>query len=249
MERFSPKTIEQLKYYVYILQDPRDKKIFYIGKGKGNRVFAHINGAIDNPEVSDKISLIKDIIENGNKVKHFIIKHGLSEETAFEIESTLIDLLTFGEYEHLSKITNIIAGHHSWDRGIKTVDELELLFCAEKLDESIVYHNLLLININKTYNSGISPYEATRKSWKLSFNKVKDIDYVCGEYKGIIRAIFKPISWHYTEDKKRLYFEGTEVLDININNLYLNKAYQGKKKGQANPIKYLKKQSLSDDLN
>ena len=35
MERFSNKTIEKLQYYVYALIDPRDKKIFYIGKGKG----------------------------------------------------------------------------------------------------------------------------------------------------------------------------------------------------------------------
>ncbi len=42
-EQFSQKTQEELKYYVYTLIDPRDNKIFYVGKGKGNRVFYHIN--------------------------------------------------------------------------------------------------------------------------------------------------------------------------------------------------------------
>ena len=38
-EIFSQKTQEELKSYVYILIDPRDNKIFYVGKGYGNRVF------------------------------------------------------------------------------------------------------------------------------------------------------------------------------------------------------------------
>ena len=40
---FTPDVIEQLNYYVYRLIDPRDGKTFYVGKGKGNRVFAHVN--------------------------------------------------------------------------------------------------------------------------------------------------------------------------------------------------------------
>ena len=52
---FSPFVIEQIGWYVYALQDPRDQKIFYVGKGKGNRIFAHANAAID--EVSDELSL------------------------------------------------------------------------------------------------------------------------------------------------------------------------------------------------
>ena len=42
MQRFTPKVIERLKYYVYVYIDPRNDRPFYIGKGKGNRVFAHL---------------------------------------------------------------------------------------------------------------------------------------------------------------------------------------------------------------
>ena len=40
--KFSRKTIEGIKFYVYGLRYPGKKQYFYIGKGKGNRVFSHI---------------------------------------------------------------------------------------------------------------------------------------------------------------------------------------------------------------
>ncbi|WP_025209085.1 LEM-3-like GIY-YIG domain-containing protein [Hippea sp. KM1] len=238
MIKFSERTIEKIGYYVYVLVDPRSDKIFYIGKGKGNRIFAHVNGALENETESDKIALIKEIINEGMEVQHYIVRHGIeTEEIAFEIEATLIDLLTCEKFKHLSQITNIIAGHKSWERGIKTVDELEALYSAEPLNE--IKHNLLLININKTYKKEKSIYEATRKSWRLSKKKVQLIDYVLAEYKGIVRAVFKPEKWLETEDGKRLYFKGYEVKDKKVLDLYLNKEYTGKKKGQQNPITYL----------
>mgnify|MGYP006960999387 FL=1 len=45
MNKFSNKSIEELGFYVYSLVDPRDGKIFYIGKGCGNRVFQHCEAA------------------------------------------------------------------------------------------------------------------------------------------------------------------------------------------------------------
>ena len=45
--QFSQKVQEELGYYVYCLVDPRDKRVFYVGKGVGNRVFAHANDALE----------------------------------------------------------------------------------------------------------------------------------------------------------------------------------------------------------
>lgn len=43
-------------FYVYNLIDPRDNSIFYVGKGKGNRMYKHEQYVLNNK------------LPNGNKV-------------------------------------------------------------------------------------------------------------------------------------------------------------------------------------
>jgi len=61
-KRLSQSTIEKLGYYVYALIDPRNKKVFYVGKGKGNRIYAHVEASesIDTKEI-EKIKTIREI--------------------------------------------------------------------------------------------------------------------------------------------------------------------------------------------
>ena len=73
---FSQAVIENLQYYVYFLLDPRGDNVFYIGKGIGNRVFNHMEGAIEDRIESEKLDTIRDIINSGYKVKHYILRHG-----------------------------------------------------------------------------------------------------------------------------------------------------------------------------
>jgi len=55
VKEFSQSIIEQLGFYVYLLIDPETEQIFYIGKGTGNRIFAHINQALVSPKDTDKL--------------------------------------------------------------------------------------------------------------------------------------------------------------------------------------------------
>lgn len=251
-ELFSQKTQEELKFYVYVLIDPRDNKIFYVGKGLGNRVFYHINDALVNPSFSEKLETIRAIKLDNLKVKHFIVKHGLEENEALIVESVLIDFLTFKDFAEVAKISNIVAGHHSFNQGIKTVEECEILYNCEALKKEDIQHKVLVININKSYENkrkkkSDNPnydrpniYEATRGWCVLDKNRAENSDYVLAEYRGVIRAIFKPEKWvQDTEHRgtKRWGFEGSEVTEKEILEIYLNKAVP-KIKGIKNPIRY-----------
>lgn len=257
-EQFSQKTKEELKSYVYALIDPRDSKIFYIGKGVENRVFFHINEAIVNTNETEKLETIKAIKKDNLKVKHFIIRHGLEESEAILLESVLIDFLTFKDFAEVAKITNIVSGHHSFDLGIRTVEECELLYNCEELKKEEIKHNIMVININKSFDSKRKKknndliysrpniYEATRGWWVIDKKRAEKTDYVLAEYRGIIRAIFKPQSWLQDIENrgiKRWGFEGEAVTVKEILDLYLNKEVP-KIKGMANPIRYFKNTSL-----
>ena len=238
MAMFSQKVQEELGYYVYCLVDPRDKKIFYIGKGVGNRVFAHACDALEYEDVStEKLEKIREIIKSGHEVEHYILRHKLTEEDALTVESVLIDFLTYQEFNTESLLTNIVAGHHQWNEGIKTVDQIMQIYdCKPLLLKP--GHKLLMVNLNRTYmkksedgmrvNSDL--YEITRKYWKVSKYNADQIDYLLGVYKGVVRCVLKPTTkWlpfkHREKDGRitiRYYVEGV-IDDKEGNDLYLNK--------------------------
>ena len=60
---FSQSVIEKLDFYVYFLQDPRTDEVFYIGKGIGNRVFNHLECAIETDGTTEKLDKIRDIVD------------------------------------------------------------------------------------------------------------------------------------------------------------------------------------------
>jgi uncharacterized protein len=87
-------TMPMNDYYVYVYIDPRDYKPFYYGKGRGSRSEAHL---FEN-DASDKCKRIRAIEKEGLTPTIRVLAHGLTEEQALLIETTLIwqfkDLLT-----------------------------------------------------------------------------------------------------------------------------------------------------------
>jgi len=241
MDKFSQMTKEKLGFYVYILIDPRDGKVFYVGKGKDDRVFAHIKCSLSETQDSEKLDIIRSITSEGFSVRHYIVRHNLTEREALTVESVFLDFLTYHDFEFVAKIAAVQAGYRQWSEGIKTVEELEILYNCAELSPADIHHRILSININRTYNlkNDLHPniYEATRKSWKLNAHRLKTIDYVFSEYKGIVRAIFQPSRWERTSDN-RWYFEGIEVTDEAIVARYLHKKMPPRKIGNRMPSRY-----------
>lgn len=249
MDKFNQITIEEISYYVYSLIDPRNNKIFYIWKWIWNRVFQHAKWIIENDPKSEKEEIIKEIINEKRKIKYFIIRHKLKENEAFLIESSLIDLLTYENFSFnlCADLKNLVQWHYKSLNWIMSVEEIEWIYWAKDLNINNLKHNLMIININKTYKPWISLYDATRKSWKINTDKIKDIEYFACEYKKVIRGIFIFNEYINVIDEKwckRIEFKWYEVTkenDINgILDLYLLKKII-KKKWDISAIHYFYK--------
>ena len=246
--QFDEKTQAAVGYYVYMLINPEDNKPFYVGKGKGNRVFQHIQEALNSDKVTEKCDVIRDIISKGNKVEHIIICHGInSASEAYRIESAIIDVLNYNR----GNLTNAVSGHHSAESGLMTTDEVKRLYSAEKL--SHIDNDCMIININKQYSRGMGRdaiYYATKEKWKIGKEMLRKIKYVLSEYRGLIIEVFKVDEWYET---KREYRPGAQragqtyigygfnghIAEDDVRNKYINKSIAHKKvKGRSNPISY-----------
>lgn len=251
MNKFSDKSIEELCFYVYSLVDPRNSKIFYIGKGRGNRVFQHCEAAILEDEESLKLNLIRDIIASGAKVEHYILRHKLSEKEALQIESVLIDFLTYPKFNMEQVLTNIVSGHHQWDEGIKTVEEISAIYDCEKI-KVMSHDHLMWVSLNRSFDDAkahgiyqrINIYEKTRKYWSIAKFRAAKVDYVLGVYHGIVRSVLKVDNYEWTIydkekkvcfNKERCCFHGSLV----ANSPYLNKNVSDYPFGSGGAIRYI----------
>lgn len=234
---FPISVIEHLGYYVYTLSDPISDKEFYVGKGTGNRIFDHVNQAIVNPVESDKLDKIRQIHISGQRVKHQIIRHGMTEKEAFEVESALIDFIG------LSELTNRVAGHDMDSRGRMTIREIIATYRAEPI---IITEPSLLIIVNRLFVRNISAehlYEITRGNWVLGERRNKT-KYAFSVFRGVVREVYRiknwlPVQARSPEQKRqsRWRFEGEIAEDL--------RHYVGGdvtsylKPGAQSPIKYV----------
>jgi antitoxin component YwqK of YwqJK toxin-antitoxin module len=77
-------------FYVYGLLDPRTNSLFYIGKGRDNRINQHFNNKAKSDGNNEKINVINEIQNANLNVKKIQIGKNLSEEAAYILERILI---------------------------------------------------------------------------------------------------------------------------------------------------------------
>lgn len=237
-ESFPSDVTRKLKTYVYRLIDPRNGETFYIGKGQGNRVFAHIRAeqSLDGDELDNKIKRIREIRLAGFEVGHVIHRHGMDEKTAFEVEAALIDAYP--------GLTNVAGGAGSTDYGAIHAREIIRRYSAEP---AVFKHKVLLISVNRSA-AETSLYEATRYAWKISRSKAKQAEVILATVQGLIVGAFVVDDWLEATAANfpgridvpgRLGFVGREAPD-EIKRLYVHKRVpdEYRKRGAANPIKY-----------
>lgn len=241
---FSHSVIEKLQYYVYMLVDPINDNIFYIWKWKWNRIFNHLNWTLKWAKESDKINYIKKILNTKNEIKHYIIRHWLTEKEAFEVERSLID------FYWIKNLTNIVSWHNSTERWLMNVNEININYDAKdvKIDD-----NVILININSLYYFWISEdelYEVTRKSWVLNPDRASKAEFVLANYHWIVREVYKIDKWLESIDFKNVSKTGWKnknryefIWSIAPNIIREKYIYKSIKKywkqWSQNPIKYI----------
>ncbi len=242
-DAFAPEVVEKLKTYVYRLIDPRNGETFYVGKGKGNRLFAHVRGEQDlgGDDLDNKLKRIREIRLAGFEVAHVIHRHGMDDATAFEVESAIMDAYP--------GLTNEASGVGGNEFGAMHAMEVIRQYAAEP---AVFRHDAILISVNRSALSAASLYEAARFAWKISPTKARKAEVVLATMQGVIKGAFIANKWleataanfsGHQEEPGRFGFIGREAPD-DIQRLYVGKRIpdEYRKRGAANPIKYAKKQ-------
>ena len=253
MEAFSKETIQKLKTYVYVYSDPDTLQPFYVGKGKGNRAFAHLLAE----DESEKSKYIRALKEKGKEPIIEILVHGLEEETAYKVEAAVIDLIG------IENLTNQQRGYESSTYGKVEVSVLDNRYAAKEICEENFSENTILIRINKSYYNGISPqelYDVTRGYWQVNPKRAREMKYAMPVYDGMILEVYEIQGWYpahatmmcnreisseekeatkeryefvgrYASDSVRQFFKGKYVTSVF-------------KKGGQNTIRYIIKDSI-----
>jgi hypothetical protein len=228
---------ERLGHYVYVLSDPRDGQIFYVGKGKGDRVYQHAaqaHAVAGETRTELKLDRIRSIHRDGVDVTIEILRHGLTDDEAFEVEAAAIDLLRLAG----TQLTNRARGRSSRSQGWASLEELRARYAAPPAD---IQHRVVLIRINRAYRVGMTEeelYTATRQWWVIKPSRRPD--YALAVYNGVVRAAYQidPEAWEREAESGRWRFTGMRELEIE--KLYAwRDVTEYLPNGAQNPIRYV----------
>ena len=192
---FSDAAAEALQHYVYRLIDPRNGETFYVGRGQGQRVFQHVQDAVntfsadgllnatEGDDADPKVSRINQIRVQGLEVQHVIHRYGMDLSTAKEVEAALIDAYP--------GLTNRMGGAGSNARGVRHAREIIREYDAEEFE---LDRSLIMISVGKTYEErGV--YEAVRGVWNMRMERAKDYRLVLARVGGFVVGAYSVTRW------------------------------------------------------
>ena len=213
-----PEVAERMgPYYVYVLVDPRDDSIFYVGKGTGQRLLAHGYEAllqVDPGPRSGKVARIREMRNANYEPRVDVVRHGLTEQEALLLEAALIDCV--------GQLTNKVAGHGAAE-GRSSLKELVSRYGATPVDPEA--SPVILVRLGswkgereeiepgifrsgRGYREDMSPEEladSTRAWWaNISPTNVKrcGIRHAVAVHGGVTRGVVIIGSWIQRGDRR-----------------------------------------------
>ena len=162
-----------LSFYVYTLTDPRDGQPFYVGKGKGLRMYQHAVEARKSGEKGNqrKLDRIRAIQAEGLEPDPKIVAEHEDEQDAFDHEADLI--------ASLPGLTNILARGGGWSL---TKDEYE----RRQKEREARYFEREKIKLRKKL---LVWDDWERRGYEITFPGMKQGDERAAEYVRLVREL------------------------------------------------------------
>jgi hypothetical protein len=263
---FSPATVEAIGSYVYALADS-DDRIFYVGKGQGNRVFDHVEDVrrlltddpkrlletpededVDTDGLSPKRQRIAALLRAGSDPSMYIVREGLTPEQALLIEAALISVL---DWQLGGALTNQVSGHGTAHFGLKTVQDLEATrgepFRIADLPGLAESEEVVAININRRWAEVVarksSLLDVSKGHWKLSKQRASRCRYAVIHANGIVRGVFEVKEWLGPDSEGRFTFVPVHEAPLpgtNFSQKNASSLFGTAGSGSQNPIRYVR---------
>lgn len=194
-EQFSPAARAKLRAYVYALAEPGPapllERLFYIGKGEGDRAFAHARGVTTDPNIEKRDRILAILAEN-RAPEILVIQHGLSARVANRLEAQLIKVI--------GNLTNRVQGHSSRAYWLEP-REIEAMH-NEPVQAEALGRRMLFVQIGGSNERDLPAFDDFRQDedalrdrtlshWRLDPNNAANVDTVIGCAGGLARCAYR----------------------------------------------------------
>ncbi len=239
-DRFPAEVARTLNNYVYLYIDPRDRQIFYVGRGKGNRCFSHLSEIKE----SDKVERLDELRSLGMKPRIELLRYGISEDEAKRLETAAIDLLG------VDVLTNCVRGSQA-----RTASRVPVEHVVATLNPrpAKIIDRVIIININRLYRADMSDqelYDCTRSAWRVHPER-HNPEFALSVFRSVVREVYRIAAWlphgatmlaarpGFKENPRegRYEFVGT-VAEPEVRDRYRNRTIPEPPRGAQNPIRY-----------
>ncbi len=239
-----PRVVENLGLYVYALRDPRDRSIFYVGVGRGNKVYSHDwdalgeAGTLDAEGVGEAdrdetrsawIQRIRDIYAAGHSVEHIVLRHRIdaahdADAAAREAAHVVVDALRLLEHRPDHPVLTNLAGEPAdLEKRAMSVEELAVQYSALPAPELPVPG--ALVRVPAASGAGLTAdelYTLARGPWRAgaAARNVADLPVIVFA-DNIIRAVYRVSSWEGVGPKGEQEYRFSGVVDPDLEAKYV----------------------------